>query len=61
MSYPDYTERISKRNAIHFIIGLIPRIYSWLNYHRYRRKARKQGAHIGTESIMDEHLYTIYA
>lgn len=55
MNYPpscDYTERISRRNARHFIIGLIPRIYCWLNYARYRRKAKKQGAYIGTESII---------
>lgn len=48
----NYTERIRKRSTTRFIIGLIPRIYCWLNYAKYRRKAKKQCAHIGTESII---------
>lgn len=48
----NYTKHIGSRNVIHFMIGLIPRIFNWIKFEQSRKKALRKGAKIGKESII---------
>lgn len=48
----NYTKHIGSRNVIHFMIGLIPRIFNWIKFEQCRKKAQRKGAKIGKESII---------
>lgn len=47
-----YYKKISTRNLLHFIIGLIPRVINYYKYSQYRKIAKKHGAHISNSSII---------
>lgn len=47
-----YYKNISERSLIHFIKGLLPRIICYIKYQKSRRVALKNGAKIGSNSII---------
>lgn len=48
----NYTKHIGSRNVIHFMIGLVPRIFNWIKFEKCRKKAQRKGAKIGKGSII---------
>lgn len=47
-----YYQHISNRSFLHFIIGLYPRLIQYIKLNKARKKAIKQGANIGENTII---------
>lgn len=51
-----YYQHISNRSFLHFIIGLYPRLIQYIKLNKARKKAIKQGANIGENTIIIKEL-----